>query len=398
MEKLYYKDQYTKDFVAELEDIQEKDDKFHIALDKTAFFPGGENQLYDLGYIEDEKVLQVYQEDNVIYHIVEKKPIKIHKLKCSIDWSRRKDNMDRGLGQHILAACLKEEFNFDVLDSKLKKDKVTLDIDGILDEDKIRRIEHSANMIIQDNLIVETLTPDKKELKKMSIKTSLGSKGEIRVLKIGDLYTTVSNGIYPKSTLEVSMIKIISWEKLKDKTRIEYIIGRAAIEDSFNKDRFVRDMCKYLNSNEEEAIGGIKSLNDKLKETLDKNRKITEELSNYQVKEMVEFGEKIGNITIVRKIYDNEDIKYVNKIGTKIVENDSTIALLGAKVDDRVNLIFLASKDFKGISMNDLLKDSITLIDGKGGGSSHQAQGAGKNNSNLASTLDYAINKIKQSK
>ena len=398
MEKLYYKDQYTKDFVAELEDIQEKDDKFHIVLDKTAFFPGGENQLYDLGYIENEKVLQVYQENNMIYHVVEKKPIKIHKLKCSIDWSRRKDNMDRGLGQHILGACLKEEFNFDVLDYKLEKDNSIMNIGGILDEDKIRRLEHSANMIIQDNLIVEILTPDKKELKKMRIKTSLGSKGEIRVLKIGDLYTTVSNGIYPKSTLEVSMIKIISWEKLKDNTRIEYIIGRAAIEDSFNKDRFVRNMCKYLNSNEEEAIEGIKSLNEKLKQTLDKNRKITEELSNYQVKEMIEFAEKIGNITIVRKIYDNEDIKYVNKIGTKIVENDSTIALLGAKADDRVNLIFLASKDFKGISMNDLLKDSITLIDGKGGGSSHQAQGAGKNNSNLSSTLDYAINKIKQSK
>lgn len=155
-------------------------------------------------------------------------------------------------------------------------------------------------------------------------------------------------------------------------------------------------MCKYLNSTEDDAIEGIKDLNDKLKETLAKNRNITEELSNYQVEEMIKDGEKVGDIIIVRRIYNNEDIKYVNRIGTKIVENNKTIALLGSKVDDKVNLIFLASKDFKGISMNDLLKDAITLIDGKGGGSSHQAQGAGKNNSNLDSTLDYAINKVKQ--
>ncbi len=45
--------------------------------------------------------------------------------------------------------------------------------------------------------------------------------------------------------------------------------------------------------------------------------------------------------------------------------------------------------------MNELLKDAITLIDGKGGGSSHQAQGGGKNNNNLEGALDYAINKIK---
>ena len=47
------------------------------------------------------------------------------------------------------------------------------------------------------------------------------------------------------------------------------------------------------------------------------------------------------------------------------------------------------------ISMNSLLKDAITLIDGKGGGSALSAQGGGKNNNNLDSSLDYAFNKIK---
>ena len=396
MEKLYYKDQYIKDFIAELEDIREKDNKFHLVLDKTAFFPGVEGQVCDLGYIENEKVIDVYAEDGLIYHVVEKKPIKIHKLKCSIDWERRKDSMDQGLAYHILAACLNEEFNFNVLEFNIEKNRATMDIDGILDEEKVRKLEKAANFMIRVGLKVETLTLEKKELKKMKIKTIPNSKDEVRGLKIGDLNTTISSGIYPNSTIEISLIKIVKWEKLKTKTKIEYIVGKAAIEDSFKKDKFVRDMCKYLNSKEDDAIEGIKDLNNKLKETLDKNRNITEELSNYQVEEMIKDGEKVGDIIIVRRIYNNEDIKYINRIGTKIVENNKTIALLGSKIDDKVNLIFLASKDFKGISMNDLLKDAITLIDGKGGGSSHQAQGAGKNNSNLDSTLDYAINKVKQ--
>ena len=52
MEKLYYKDQYIKDFTAEIEEIIPKDDKFHIVLDKTAFFPGGGGQWCDLGTID----------------------------------------------------------------------------------------------------------------------------------------------------------------------------------------------------------------------------------------------------------------------------------------------------------------------------------------------------------
>ena len=82
MEKLYYKDQYIKEFVAELESVEEKDGKFHVILDKTAFFPGGGGQFCDLGFIENEPVIDVYEEDGTIYHVLNKKPIKLHKLKC----------------------------------------------------------------------------------------------------------------------------------------------------------------------------------------------------------------------------------------------------------------------------------------------------------------------------
>ena len=69
---------------------------------------------------------------------------------------------------------------------------------------------------------------------------------------------------------------------------------------------------------------------------------------------------------------------------------------MAVKSDDKVNLIFACSKDVKDVKMNEVLKDAISLIDGKGGGSPLQAQGAGKNNANLESAMDYAISKIKQ--
>lgn len=82
MEKLFYIDSYIKNFTAEIEEIKEVDDKFHVLLNKTAFFPGGGGQYCDLGIIDNINVLDVYEENDKIYHVLEKKPNRIHKVKC----------------------------------------------------------------------------------------------------------------------------------------------------------------------------------------------------------------------------------------------------------------------------------------------------------------------------
>lgn len=395
MKKLYYENQYLKEFVAELERVEEKDGKFHVVLNETAFFPGGGGQFCDLGFIEGEKVIDVYEEDGVIYHVLDKKPIKLHKLKCSIDWDRRRDGMDQHLGQHVLSGCFFKLFNANTVGFHMGREICTVDIEGILEEEKIREAEKAANDIISENIEVEFLVPERKELKKMGLRRALpNTNEEIRIVKIGDLDINACCGVHPSSTLELRMIKVRRWEKHKGATRIEYVAGKRAVEDSFKKDRFTTSICRYLNCSEDEAINGIKNLNDKLKEALDKNKKLSEDVATYQVKEMIELGDKIGDITIVKKIYENEDIKQVNKVVAKIIENSNTVALMAVKSGERANLIFAASKDFKGISMNELLKDAITLIDGKGGGSQYQAQGGGKNNNNLEAALDYASSKI----
>ncbi|EPZ59228.1 tRNA synthetases class II family protein [[Clostridium] sordellii ATCC 9714] len=65
MEKLYYKDQYIKEFTAEIVDIKEKDSKFYVELDKTAFFPGGGGQFCDTGKIDNHDVIDVCEENGI---------------------------------------------------------------------------------------------------------------------------------------------------------------------------------------------------------------------------------------------------------------------------------------------------------------------------------------------
>ncbi|MEG1483162.1 alanyl-tRNA editing protein [Clostridium sp.] len=397
-EKLFYENQYEKSFTAEIINIVEKTNEFHIVLDKTHFYPEGGGQPSDIGTIESIPVLSVYENDGIIYHITEKKPIKIHKLKCSINWAHRFDFMQQHLGQHILSACLLEKFNATTIGAHLGSTSCTLDVDKLLNVNQIEEALTYANDIIFDNIDVEVLYPTKSELKKLSIKKTSTKIGEqIRIVKISDLDINPCCGIHPKSTLEVQIIKVVKFEKHKTGTRIEFLCGKRGIQNSFINDKFASTVCSKLHCNSEDALLQIDKLAQDFSKLSAENRALKSNIADYEIKEMIENCEKIDGISIIKSIHSNVDLKHVNLLASKLVAYENVIVLFGVKSEDRATLIFMCSKDLNIISMNMLLKDAITLIDGKGGGSNISAQGGGKSTSNISSALDYAYMKIKNS-
>ncbi|MGG7177133.1 alanyl-tRNA editing protein [Clostridium paraputrificum] len=397
-EKLFYTDQYIKEFEANIVKITEKDNKYLIELDRTAFFPGGGGQCCDLGFIDGNKVIDMIEEKNRIYHILEIKPKYLNNVKCSIDWNRRLDGMQQHLGQHLLSGCFYDLFNINTCGIHIGDEISTVDIVGYIEEEKIREVEKMANKVISDNHKVTFSFANRKEARSMGLRRDLATNdSEIRIVKIEDIDINACCGIHPSSTLELQLIKIKKWEKHKGNTRIEYIVGRRAIEDYLNRDKILDDICNELSTGAEEAVKSLKNLKDNYNLVRSENSKIKVSLSEFETKELISEGEKIKEVVIIKKIYDDEDMKYLNKLANKLVEEDNRIALFATKDKEKANLLFACSKNLKSLSMGNLLKDAITLIDGRGGGSNLLAQGGGKNISNLDNAIDYAIRRLRDS-
>lgn len=398
MEKLYYENPYEKEFTAEIINTIEKDNKYHIELDKTYFYPENKINPCDVGYINGSLVTHVYEENEKIYHVVEVKPSKIHRVKCTIDWKRKYDYMQHHLGQHIISSYLSQLFNATTTNFHIGGDLCYIDVDKVIGPSEIKNCEELCNKIIFDNISVEILYPTKSELKKLSLKKlSLKPSEKVRIVKIGDIHISLCDGLHPKSTIEIQAIKLNNLTKTKSGTRIEFICGARAVSDYIAKHQWIDEMSYLLSCNTINLLDEVRKLSTELGKALSEKASLKAEVAQYEVQSMINSCEKIKDIRVIKNIYDSVDLKYVNLLASKLVTFPKVVVLFGVKTKDKAQLVFMRSKDVNTINMNFLLKDAITLIDGNGGGNDLSAQGGGKNNNNLDSSIEYAYNKIKAS-
>lgn len=379
MDKLFYRNQYLKEFEARVIEVKEFENKYHIVLDRTAFFPGGGGQQCDLGDIAGKEVLDVYEKDKKIYHVVTEEIKDDSIVKCKIDWDRREDGMHQHLGQHILSGCFFKLFNANTVGIHLGKEISTVDIIGQLDEEKMRKAEALANEVIRKGLEVNFLVPSEEELKTMNLRRDLpNTEEDIRVVEIEDLDINACCGVHPSKTSDLRMIKIKRFEKNKGNTRIEFLAGQRAVNDSLNKDKVIRDICNYLSSNEDEALNGIRNLRASLEEIKIEKKKLEEELLEYEVNSLLPENEGNNKSRIINKIFTDKSVEYVTKLANKLSEKDDVICLFAIKNKDKANIILASSKNIENINMGQIFKEFANIINGKGGGSKTLAQGIGE--------------------
>ena len=238
---------------------------------------------------------------------------------------------------------------------------------------------------------------DREKAQAMGLRRDLATDdNSIRVVQIEDLDINACCGVHPSNTLELQMIKIKGCLPHKGNTRIEFLAGDRAVSYSLVRDNILSEICKKLNTADNEAINRINNLNNDYAEVLEEKKKLKNELSKYEVQNLIDSAEKSNDFIIINKIYENEDMKYLNKLAGSLTEEDNRVVLFAVKGKDKANLLFAVSKNLKEKNMGALVKDTLALIDGRGGGSPLIAQGGGKNVANLEKAMEYALKKVKE--
>lgn len=227
-QKLYYQDAYLQTFSAKVrKQTQDESGNWFVVLDRTAFYPTGGGQPFDIGTLNDIQVLNVEEIEGEIRHYIDRPIAETEeKIFGVIDWQRRFDHMQQHAGQHILSATFEELFEFETVSFHLGKEVLTIDLNtDELKEEQAQQVEIRANQIILENQPIDTRWVNSAELSQYKLRKRISVTEDIRLVIIPDFDYNGCGGTHPNSTGQVGSLKILDWERQKRKFEFNLYVG-----------------------------------------------------------------------------------------------------------------------------------------------------------------------------
>ncbi len=391
-ERLYYINPYTKSFSTSVVDrSHDEEGQFYVVLKETAFYPTGGGQPCDLGTIHGIEVINVEEIDGEIRHTLKKElPNDQKEVEGIIDWNRRFDHMQQHLGQHILSASFDDLYVAKTIGFHLGRDTVSIDLNiSELTPEMVDNVEKRANEIVMDNRMIDVRFVNEDELSTLPLRKRPTVTENIRLVIVPYFDYNPCGGIHPAYTAEVGMIKILHWERYKNSVRVEFVCGTRAWKALSVKHTVLRNVGQQLASSESEIPDNVNRLLLLQKETERSLHEAKTKLLEYEANELIAQAEMKDNLSIITGIFKDRTIQELQKLTQLINSQQSSSVVFLITSGEKTQMVFGRGA---GVSaeMSSLMKQTLTLIDGKGGGSTHLAQGGGNSTRTPEELMEYA--------
>lgn len=224
---LYLTDSYLREFEATVVAVDEEQNR--VALDRTAFYPGGGGQPHDVGeLIVGEQTLpvrKVKKEGDLVWHWVEGALPEVGaRVQGRIDWDRRYLLMRTHTALHILSAVVYRDYGAKVTGGNMEPGKGRMDFEfENLTKDLVQEIEEKVNAEVAAARPVSVRILPREEAFQIPdlIRTKINLLPphitEVRVVEIEGLDLQADGGTHVANTREVGRVRIPEY---KSKGRI----------------------------------------------------------------------------------------------------------------------------------------------------------------------------------
>lgn len=368
MNELFYRDEYAREFDAEVISCQKGKKGYEVVLSDTAFYPEGGGQPADRGTLGQVNVLDVKRRNGEILHITDA-PLELGMTVHGVlDWERRFDHMQQHSGEHILSGVVHAQFGYDNVGFHMNDEVVTVDFNGPITWEEAMELEDKVNAYIWTDAESRELYPSEEELKAMDYRSKIELKGKVRLVEYPGADLCACCGTHVAHTGEIGLMKILSVSRHKDGVRMEMLFGGRAMKDYDRKHLLNTEFSCRLSAKPYETGEALQRVLDEMNAMKFRMQAMNERYyamraTSIPVGEPVIFFNEPGmSMVEIRKFCD-----YLISTG-KV----KTAMIISPKDKESVNYV-MGSAD---LNMRDVGKLLNEKLHGRGGGRPEMVQGS----------------------
>lgn len=370
-QRLYHEDPHLREFRARVTDVQDRDGGTWIALDRTAFYPGGGGQPPDRGTIAGIAVPDVEEREGGIWHRVERAP-EGGPVDAAIDWSRRFDHMQQHTGQHILSSAFVEVAGAETRSFHLGESVVTIDVDHAGPEDPLlRAVEERANEIVWEDREVLTHVVPPSEAARFPLRKPPRVEGDVRVVEVRGFDWSACGGTHVSRTGEVGLIAVLGAERYKGGVRVSFVAGKRALRRLREAGDLLRRACLEFTAGEPDllrAVGSLKEERDRLQKRL---KPLVRDALEREADSLLESSPRGAHGPAVARHFEGRDPDEAGQLAALVAARGGVALFVSGSGTPRAH--FCAPPGT--ISLGVLLGELCRRHGGRGGGRPETAQG-----------------------
>ncbi len=269
-----------------------------VFLDRTPFYAESGGQVGDRGWLRTDAATFVVEDTQSPYaHLghLDQGALRVgDKVRCEVDQARRRAIALNHSATHLLHAALRKVLGEHVTQkgSLVTPERLRFDFSHFepLTREQMETIEDLVNQQIRDNVPVQTQVLPLQEALDAGAMAFFGEKygEEVRVLRMGEFSIELCGGTHVNRAGDIGLFKIVSEAGIAAGVRrIEALTGQAAlnwVRDGEQRLAFIAGLVK----------GGREELDEKIKQVVERSRRLEKELEQAKAKLASEAGSDLG--------------------------------------------------------------------------------------------------------
>jgi len=364
--KLYDLDSHLQSFQGRVLACKEQDGTYGIVLDQTAFFPPGGGQAADTGTLHGIPVMDVSEQEQCIVHWL-MAPIAVGtEVIGLIDWDTRFRRMQNHSGEHIVSGLIHQLYGYDNVGFHMGSQAITIDYNGVLTAEDVKRIERLANEAVVKNVAVSARYPSPEEMEGMTYRSKLALTENIRIVSIEGYDICACCAPHVSHTGEIGLIKLLDCSPHKKGVRINMLCGYSALEDYQKKFEQVLAISKRLSSKPDGVSAAVEQLLRSYEETKQALSSAYRELAQAKIQAIPQTE---GNLILFEEGWDPATLRDLVNAG---MQRCSGICAAFSEEEGAYRYVLGSNC----VDVSALGREMNQVLHGRGGGSASMIQGS----------------------